>query len=451
MDKKNLRYYYWLVIEFLKKNAKLIIVASLLSFILVIGLISLTPYIGDVVLTKKEIMGIVGQYDYNNYPEEISNKISNGLVYINEKGVYLPALSTKWEVKDNSKEFIFYLKDNLVWNDGKPFIASEIDYRFADVETIALNDKTILFKLKEPFPTFITYLTKPVVKYPLRGVAGLYRVNNIKSKYGYLKEVRLTPNKKGLPIIIYKFYDNENLLVNAYKLGEINQMYVQKKSVADTFSTWKNTSITKTVDYTKLLTLFFNFNNTALADKDNRNAFEKAFNFDDFKEIGERARGSVPPNSWAYNPTIKTTVYDKDTAEELFKKIFPGSQSATLNLISSYDYSDLTDKLVGQFSDVGLKIDVNYLTQNLPDDFDLFLGYLKIPQDPDQYYFWHSTQKSNVGNYKNLKIDKLLEDGRSNYFVGERKKVYLEFQRILNDDPPGIFLLYPYVYTIKRK
>ena len=32
------------------------------------------------------------------------------------------------------------------------------------------------------------------------------------------------------------------------------------------------------------------------------------------------------------------------------------------------------------------------ITYDRPDNFDLLLVFWKMPQDPDQYYFWHSTQ-----------------------------------------------------------
>jgi peptide/nickel transport system substrate-binding protein len=80
------------------------------------------------------------------------------------------------------------------------------------------------------------------------------------------------------------------------------------------------------------------------------------------------------------------------------------------------------------------------------------LAYLTVPQDPDQYYYWHSTQSlSSIIGYKNLKVDKLLEEGRSTYKIADRKTAYIDMQKTLSDDPPAVFLFYPYSYTVKRK
>jgi ABC-type transport system substrate-binding protein len=61
--------------------------------------------------------------------------------------------------------------------------------------------------------------------------------------------------------------------------------------------------------------------------------------------------------------------------------------------------------------------------------------------DPDQYLFWHSTQtKTNLTQTNNPKIDKLLEEGRQTFDQQERKKIYQEFQKILLEECPAIFL-----------
>ena len=100
----------------------------------------------------------------------------------------------------------------------------------------------------------------------------------------------------------------------------------------------------------------------------------------------------------------------------------------------------------------GLSAELNVASFNRPDNFDMFLAFLKVPVDPDQYYFWHSTQKAgNIGSYSNVKADLLLEKGRSTINIEDLEKDYFDLQKTLLDDPPAIFLYYPYVYTIKRK
>ncbi len=452
LSNKTLRYYYWIAIAFTQKNIKLILLSFLLSIVGIISIISVAPYLISYTTTKKETIGIVGSYDYTNLPDEVLSKVSNGLVFINEKGEVVPVLVDSWEVTDKGKEYRFYLKKNLYWNDGSKFTAKDITYKFKDVESKIINDYVLVFKLKNPLPIFLTYLTTPIIKYPLNGVAGLYKVDRVKTRYDSVTEIYLTPNKENLSAYVYKFYQDEAKLVNAYKLSEINQMTITKKPIADIFQTWKNTKITKNVNYSLLLTLFFNMNHPYLKeDKDIRQAIAAAINRTKLADIGEEASGPIPPISWAFNPDLKRIQEDQDLAKKILKRSAEATDSAALNLSASYENADLADAIAEDLRSAGLNVKTNTISYGQTDSFDMLLAYWKVPIDPDQYYFWHSRQtQGNITNYKNFKVDKLLEDGRTTTSLSERKKIYAQFQRVIIDDLPGFFMFYPYSYTIKR-
>jgi len=451
-NRKTIRYYYWLIKEFFVKHVKLITISFVITFLFIIGIISLSPYLSNLFTIKKRIIGLVGTYDLNSVPEEITNQVSNGLVYINEQGEIVPALASTWEVRNNGKEYRFHLKNNLIWDNGKKFTAADINYNFKDIRSKPVDDKTIDFFLVKPLPIFPTYLRKPILKYPLIGIAGTYHANQIKTKYGNITEILLEPNKKDLPPLTYKIYGNETQLLAAYKKGEINEFNLTKKSLADTFSSWANTKIERTIDYSQLMTLFFNNDNQFLKEKDIKSAITSAIDTSKFKDLGEIATGPIQPISWAYNPNLKKNVYDPDLSEKVIKKDIGSSQSAQFNLVTYYDYYDTADGIVTELKNAGLSVNLIIASPDKQSNFDFLLALWKVPLDPDQYYFWHSTQtQGNIGNYKNVKIDKLLEDGRNSLSLDERKKIYFEYQRIIQDDPPAAFLYFPYIYTIKRK
>ncbi len=458
ISRKTLRYYYWLAKEFLTKHGKLIAISFFISFLFIIGIISLSPYLSNVLSTKKRIVGLVGTYDFNTIPDEITSQISNGLLYINEHGEIIPALAATWEVRNNGKEYRFHLKNNLIWGNGKKFTASDISYQFKDIVAKAIDDNTIDFFLTKPLPIFPTYLRKPIIRYPLIGIAGLYHVNQIKTKYGAITELALEPNKRDIPALVYKIYNNETQLLAAYKKGEINEFTVTKKALADGFSTWKNTQIDKTVDYSQLMTLFFNHSSLLLKQKEPpdqkeiKGAIISAIDQSKMNELGEIANGPIQPVSWAYNPNLKKNAYEPDVSSKILKKHFESTRSAQLNLMTYYEYYDIADEIVSELKDVGLSVNLTIVSPDKQNDFDLLLALWKVPMDPDQYYFWHSTQtQGNIGNYKNVKIDKLLEDGRNTLSLEDRKQIYFDYQKVIQDDPPAAFLYYPYVYTVKRK
>lgn len=425
-----------------------------IGFISLIGFLSISPYL-KLVFNKQEIIGLVGNYNFTNLPEEIMTKVSNGLVTINEKGEIIPVLANSWEVKDGGKQYRFYLKNNLLWNDDKKFTSADVNYQFRDVKIKAVDKNVLDFYLNKPLSIFPSYLSKPLIRPPLVGIAGFYKLGKYKILNDFLVDLTLVPNTKDLMTVKYKFYSNESNLVTAYKKGEINKMTLTKKSVADTFLNWKNSQIIKSVDYTRLLTLFFNNKEKIFSNKDIKSAFSMMIDYQKLSESGEIARGPIPSISWAYNPNLKTNSYDIDTATKIIKNEITATESPQLNLLTSYDYYDAADSIAGEIKKTGLKVDINMVSYDLPENFDLLLVFWNIPKDPDQYYFWHSTQigqnKSNIANYQNVKVDKLLEEGRSSVDTQKRSESYKEFQKVIQDDPPALFLYYPYVYTIERK
>ncbi|PLX21503.1 hypothetical protein C0584_02440 [Candidatus Parcubacteria bacterium] len=75
--------------------------------------------------------------------------------------------------------------------------------------------------------------------------------------------------------------------------------------------------------------------------------------------------------------------------------------------------------------------------------------------DPDVYAFWHSSQAVtgglNLSNYANSEVDKLLGEARQTLDESERQKKYFEFQNIITDEVPAIFIGSPkYLYLQKK-
>lgn len=450
---KTLRYYYWLTLEFFKKHLRLIFLSAFISTITIISTITVSPYLITFFSPRETVIGLVGTYNKNDpFPDEIAGKISNGLVYVNEKGRIAPVLASSWEILNNGLTYRFSIKKNLLFDNNTFFTAKDVDYVFKDVKLKVVGDYIVEFELPKPLAIFPIYLSKPIIKYPYVGVGGLYKVEHTRYKFNQLSEVHLNPNKKNQNSLVYKFYVNESELLSAYKRGEIEQMRVSKKSIADTFASWNNTTVEKTIDYGSLLTLFFNYHSPLLREKDVRGAIDATIDRPKYKELGTEAKSSIPPTSWAYNEDLTGTIFDLNYAQKMIKKYKTASDSAKLNFNTYYEYLDIATDINKNLNDVGISTNLNVVSFSNTNDFDILLAYLKIPSDPDQYYYWHSTQYlSELTGYKNLKVDKLLEDGRSFASYEERSPFYRDMQKVMNDDNAALFLFYPYTFTIKRK
>lgn len=453
---KKARYYYWLLLEFVKKHNKLIFLSFLISVIFVVSIITISPYISSSLVRKKRVIGIIGSYEgrsFQSLPDEILSKISSGLTVVNDNGAVLPMLASTWERSKDEKVYTFKIKKNLLLNNGALFNARHISLSFRDVSMKVIDDYTVEFTLTKPLSIFPLYLTKPIIVYPYTGVAGLYSVDKVKLKNDFIQEIILSPNRKDVQPITYVFFPNEGDMITSYKLGKINEMSITNKTLADAFLNWKNTAVTKTVDYSRILTLFYNQQNPIIKERDFRSAIESVFDYQLFGTYGQLATSSIPPTSWAYNQNLKKRETDVDYAKKMFKHYITASSSAKMTLLTYYDYLDIADVVSKSLQDTGLPITVNIASySSAQPSFDFMLAYLKIPTDADQYYYWHSTQNlAQLLSYKNLKVDKLLEDGRSTFKVNDRKVAYFDMQKTLSEDPPALFLFYPYIYQVKRK
>ncbi|MDD3153355.1 MAG: peptide-binding protein [Victivallaceae bacterium] len=71
-----------------------------------------------------------------------------------------------------------------------------------------------------------------------------------------------------------------------------------------------------------------------------------------------------------------------------------------------------------------------------------------VPDDPDPYQVWHSSQASLPGSsnhigFANAKADKLIEALRVTFNLKERMRIASEFMRIIHEEQPYTFLIAP--------
>ncbi len=317
---KKIRITWWFVSAFIKKNIKSIVTSFVAGFIVIFFFLSIYPSISSFLFRKKEVFGIIGRVKLNTLPSEIRNQISSPLVTVTPQGEIIPILANSWEIMPDKKTFRFHIKNGLKWSDGKDFSAYDIHLEFEEgVKTIVIDDLTIEFKLDQPLEVFPVYLTQPLIKKNTLGVGGLYKVQGYTHKKGFVTSINLFPNKKELTYKVYRFYVSQEEVTNAYKSGEINQFQTIDRAVVDSFATWKNSKIERSVDYNKIMTLFFNMNSELFKERDARKVV--AYGIKSFDEFGVPAVGPIPPTSWAHVNDVKQYSYNQSRAIETAEKI----------------------------------------------------------------------------------------------------------------------------------
>jgi peptide/nickel transport system substrate-binding protein len=369
--------------------------------------------------------------------------ISDGLTALDEKQNVIPSIAEKWETPDKGKTWIFTLKPDIYWHDDERLVSSDIDYNFDDVEVIKPDNKTIKYVLKEPFSPFPSVVSRPVFKRGLLGTDS-WKVKTINFSENVISNILLQSDTDK---INYKFYPTEQSTKVAYKLGEIDQ--IDNLFDPSPFDEWDNSIVTKFTKNDQVVTLFFNTQDEFLSDKTVRQSLNYAI---DKKSLGsERAIGPISKKSWAYNPIVKNYEYDPKRASEILDEIVKEGGNPTIKLVSAPALLSTAELIKDDWEKVGLEVNLQ-VSAIIPTEYQAFLAIFDLPKDPDQYTIWHSTQKdTNISGYTNPRIDKLLEDGRTELDQEVRKKIYFDFQRFLLEDSPAVFLYYPEAYSVKRK
>lgn len=389
-------------------------------------------------------VGYAGSYTLETVPTEILNLATQSLISIDQKGGPQPSLASHWTVSEDGKNYIVFLKDNLAWHDGSRLDAKDITLAIENVQITALNNKAIEFKLPNPISSFILALDKPVFKNKTFYGTGEFRITQISKTGDKIQKIGLTPKDKNLPKVEIKFYQTEDQLTNAVKMGDVKYASVVQ---AKEFEKWPNLKVNKVAAQDEIVAIFFNTQDSTLGSKEFRQALSHAINKTSFD--GEPATSPISPNNWAYNPDVKRYDYNVGKAKELLSKSQIQNPQIKLTVVGGFE--NIPKSVKQDWEDLGIKVTVEE-SKTVPKDFQALLIVDKIPKDPDQYGLWHSSQtKTNLTKLNDPKIDKLLEDGRVIRNQDERKAVYQDFQRFLMEEAPIALLYRPYKYQVTYK
>ena len=393
---------------------------------------------------------MVGAYNIDNLPSDILYKISRGLTFAAKDGTIRPDVATKWKIGNHGKTYVFYLRNDIYFSDGTNLTSDLIRYNFANLSVMRPNKYTIVYSLKDSYSPFLLTVSKPIFKKGLIGISS-YKIKDVKLNGNFVEYINLV-SKKGKKIS-YQFYPTNSALKTAFSLGEVSKVVglPDVKFRNTTFYSFKNARVEKEVDYQKLAALFYNNQDHVLSSKFLREAL--SYTIPDNFSQGIRNSGPFSPFSFASQETTDLYRQDIEHAKLLLDKAKSASEAASkisLTIDTLPWYESTANSIAGIWKKLGISFKVK-VTTKIPSSFQVYLGEFNLSADPDQYTLWHSDQPSNITNYNNLRVDKLLEDGRKEIDIEKRKKIYAEFQKYILSDPPASFLFFPYTFDVTRK
>ena len=193
------------------------------------------------------------------------------------------------------------------------------------------------------------------------------------------------------------------------------------------------------------------------------------------------APGPIPPSSWAFSkPAADRLSYDPAQATKLLQaagwtmNLQTGilnragrDFSVTLVTTDAYPFRQVAEEVSAQLRHIGVQVK---LAPSVPASvlvskyligrqYQMALTVLDNGYDPDQYSFWHSGAAPDTINFasadrlpRQALIDKDLEDGRAETDMAKRFQKYDDFQQLMSDAAPAIFLFEPhYTYVASKR
>ena len=445
----------------------------------------------------------------------IGAKIFNGLVRLDEKLSVVPDIAKNWKMSADGKSYTFYLKEKILFSNGKEVAAQDFKYSFErllapatrspntwvlekikgakdfmkgktkDVSGIKIEDKyTITIILEEPFTPFLNLLCMTAAYVIPKEDVEMWGADFSTHPSGtgpfVLKEWRHNQylklearndyfeGKAKIKGIIYKIIPEDLTAVAEFESGNIDVISIpasEFKRYRES-SQWKDFISSSPGINTYYLGLNCErppFNNPMLRKAVSYAIDRRKILNTIYEGRGIPASGPVPPvlRNW---PAPEIYEYNPEKAKSLLKEAgYPGGLNIKIYLTSDQEVLDILEVIQGYLMNVGIKAELrqlewsaykNAVNSGEPDAF--WLSWWADYSDPENFLFplFHSSNFGAGGNrtrFKNSDVDALIEKGQRALDKKMRDEYYQKAEGYIVNDAPWVFFWHRTEYTLRQK
>lgn len=474
------------------------------------------------------IEGIVGQplhinpllSQSNDTDADLSRIVYSGLFKHDNNGKLIPDLAESYELSDDKTTYTVHLKKNVFWHDEQPFMAEDVLFtinllsdpiyksplrsNWQGIETKAVDDYSLEFKIQNPYVGFLNNLTFGILpKHIWNSVSpenfslnplnlkpigtGPYKFSSIQKdsndniiSYKFASNPAYFSGKPYISKITFNFYTSEESALNALNRKEIMGVNNLSSEKINFISAQKSMAIHK-FELPRYIAIFFNqAKSIPVASNEVREALNFATNRQEIIDNvlsgnGQKSFSPFLPGMLGYSANLEYADFNLDKANELLEKKgwikgedgFRAKDGVNLEInLTTPDWEDfikVAELLKAQWGKAGVKVTlasfpISDIQENhiRPREYEALLFGQVVSSDPDPYSFWHSNQKKdpglNLSLFDNSEADKLIESARVEFDAEKRAQSYIDFQKIMLKENPAIFLYSPsYAYPVSRK
>jgi len=391
---------------------------------------------------------------------------------------------------------------------GGDFVPADLQEFWTDIEVIGLSDTSLQFRLPEPFAPFLDYLSfgilpqhllngKTVVEineldFNIQPIgSGPYKFDRLIAENGQIAGLVLVlnedyyGNKPYIEQLVFRYYPDSAAALQAYKNGQVLGINLINSDVlADALNQQNLAVYTGRLPELSIVMLNLENDEAPFLDQVNiRRALYLGINRQSIIDqiIGGQgilADGPIFPGTWAFYDGTPRVDFDAERAKQLLdeagftistenasQRVSTDGTVLAFNLLYPEDEQHrlIAEAIQRDWANIGVTVtleaaayDVLVLDRLTNRNYQAALVDMNLSRypDPDPYPFWDSIQATGGQNYSQWdhKIaSEYLEEARVTTDLGERARLYRNFQVIFADELPSLPLYYPvYNYGVDR-
>ncbi len=427
-----------------------------------------------------------------------------------------PWAAESWNMEDDGRLMRFTLRKGILWEDGVELTAEDVAYTckvvadpatgspyaedFSRIKEFRVIDRyTFEVRYEHFFARSVSSWMQPILpRHLLEGQdirsspltrkpmgAGPYRLKAWEPGSRIILEASPTyfDGKPHITEVVYRIIPDGATMFMEARAGRLDIMDLSPLQYLRQTSgpMWEREFNRFRYLASSYVFLGFNLQHPFFGDVRVRRAISQAIDRDSIIQgvllgQGIPAFGPFKPGVWAYHPTLKPMPQNVAAARALLAEAgFTDSDgdglldrngkpfSFTILTNQGNDQRILTATVIqAQLRAIGIDVHIRtvewaaFIREFVNKGrFDAIILGWTIPQDPDIYQVWHSSQAVEGGlnftYYKNPEVDRLLEEARSIPDQSTRARLYYRIQEVLDAEQPYCFLYVPYALPVVQK
>jgi len=424
--------------------------------------------------------------------ERIGSLIFDSLLRRDRSSNIHPWLAESWESPD-PLTYVFHLRSGVRFHDGKPLTARDVRYTFqsllsGEIQSIkaatfsriasieAPDEATVVFRLQEPYASFLFNLTQGSMGIVPEGSAGELAQRPVGSG-----PFRFVWANQDAEVVIER---NADYWAGAPSIGRVEFRVVPDMTTRALEMRKGSADITLNSLSADMVAALRREEHLDVAEEPGTSYQYIALNMEDanltlpvrqaiahavnreamithlWRNTVRPASSILSPEHWAHDPSLPPYDFNPEQAARLLDQagFLPGPEGVRLHLEMKTSTDQIARELAAvlqqQLREVGIALEIRsyefatFYADIIQGNFELYsLRWVAGNDDPDIFEFcFHSASVpptgANRGRYRNAAVDRLIEEARVSSDQEERRKKYLQIQEIVHHDLPYIHLWY---------